>query len=340
MLFGIIGASMGTLFGAVGGLFAGIFIRITPLMAINPMAYAGKLILSNRPEKAKNIILSALDSHHKRLALKHMVYGILGKIFFIEGHYMPENMTASSYLVSAALISQFTDDRVEAARLYIDALEYWPANAFALNSLAELVELDELAGFKEQAAEALETFEVHASDTARAQLDAKLVKGVDSSYKVKPMRRLIAAEKAVEYVRESSPSTRKNYLRVIENPSRQVSNGEVEAMLEGAGTPVRVKLAAMQFQLILYLAEAMFKHAKSDIDFAQMGWVPIDELIEKLPWTVSVVTSNNVHKLVYKLRKDLENAGLAKKLIEENQNGFYRLQARPDELKIELSKDL
>ncbi len=68
-----------------------------------------------------------------------------------------------------------------------------------------------------------------------------------------------------------------------------------------------------------------------------MGWTPINELMEKLPWTISSVTSQNVHKLVYKLRSDLKKSGIPREIIEENKNGYYRLGVKPDAISIKLA---
>jgi hypothetical protein len=71
---------------------------------------------------------------------------------------------------------------------------------------------------------------------------------------------------------------------------------------------------------------------------AQSGWVPINELLQTLPWTTSSVTNSNVHKLVYKTRSLLVEHGIDRLLLEENQNGCYRLNIPPEKIKIEKFK--
>ena len=121
-------------------------------------------------------------------------------------------------------------------------------------------------------------------------------------------------------------------IKLIEIPSGDIDflSGEIEISDQGK----RVLLAPLEYKFCKFLAEKMTRDAVSDFEPIQMGWVGVDECLEKLPWNIPHPEALHVRKLVNKIRNKLRNEQIDPQLIESKRGAGYRFSTPPSHIAI------
>jgi len=239
-------------------------------------------------------------------------------------------------------LTETLGDNQPAIGQYQSALESYPANAFVAYALLSLMEREEFSTYEQEKKikinyPLLEQMLMELSQT-RGGL-ASLVLRLYGRFLDEELRKAPQAQAGINLtikpLEKKDPPTgfyQTDYnLRLVENPGSPVPSGVLE--IEGEEMVV-IRLAPMPFQLACYLATVMKAEPERKRHPDQQGWVSVQELSEKLPWTIGEIDSSNVHKLVYKLRRAFRESGIEENLIEYN-NGYYRLSTPPEKIQIE-----
>ena len=334
MLYGPIGAALGVVFGAVGGSFAGLFLRTVCRPILKPEEEAIRQVRIGNLHKAGRAFRRAKKwIWRDRNVFERLASLALGPLGIVRAD-MPPEIAAANLAACEGILAESAGDMEEAINAYLRALEFWPRHTFVMASLMELIYRENMLDRASEVAKTAGRFIDRARDPRTAQavkenlvlLEAALPSGEK------------AEDEGVPH-QEEAPVISPDFLpagphcRLVENPGSQMSNGSL--ILSHQGDEKILKLPTMPFHLVLALAETMKAGAPESRDAAQIGWVTIQELLDSLPWTTPYVTNSNVHKLVYKVRRQLDGAGIDRNLIEENMNGCYRLRVPPDRIVIE-----
>jgi len=121
-------------------------------------------------------------------------------------------------------------------------------------------------------------------------------------------------------------------IKLIEIPSGDIDflSGEIEFSDEGK----RVLLAPLEYRFCKFLAEKMSRDSISNFEPIQMGWVSVEECLEKLPWNIAHPEALHVRKLVNKIRNKLRNEQIDPQLIESKRGAGYRFSTPPSHIAI------
>ncbi len=261
---------------------------------------------------------------------------------WIMGQYYPleEKFLLSIFYALEGILREAGGELEQAVELYQESLRLYPANAYCFYALVSLWEIRrDLKVDLGLISECLTALEKSRSALARMvlgiyqswleeEIKSREPELEEERVSIKPVERREKKEPGLEFYKTNY------YLRLIENPGGPVPGGLLEVENEEL---MVIRLAPMPFQLAQYLAQAMKKEQEKKRHPDQQGWVSVQELVEKLPWTVGGVDASNVHKLVYKLRRAFRQAGVDENLIEYN-NGCYRLSTSPARIQIERFK--
>jgi len=332
IIYGPIGAALGVIFGAAAGGLAGVALRKLGEPWLMPQARMLRQVRRGDFRSALRAVRRAgfwvFRDRNPLERLARLLVFPLG----LGSPDLPPDIAAANLAAVEGVLAESVGDVEEATRAYLRALHLWPRHTFVLASLMELTIREETYDRLQEVVGAARRY----LDRAR---DQRLVRAVDDhleflkkSFEHKQGRsELKAGEEEIPYMKEKAAKEQPSF-NIVENPGSQITNGLL--IIERSGDRKALKLAAMPFHLLLLLAESGKKAGAGLVDPSQAGWVSIQELLEKLPWTTPNVTNSNVHKLVYKLRNQLESAGLERALIEENLNGCYRLGIPPQRIEI------
>ena len=261
---------------------------------------------------------------------------------WIMGQYYPleEKFLLSIFYALEGILREAGGELEQAVELYQESLRLYPANAYCFYALVSLWEIRrDLKVDLGLISECLTALEKSRSALARMvlgiyqswleeEIKSREPELEEERVSIKPVERREKKEPGLEFYKTNY------YLRLIENPGGPVPGGLLEVENEEL---MVIRLAPMPFQLAQYLAQTMKKEQEKKRHPDQQGWVSVQELVEKLPWTVGGVDASNVHKLVYKLRRAFRQAGVDENLIEYN-NGCYRLSTSPARIQIERFK--
>ena len=255
---------------------------------------------------------------------------------------VPEKILISCLFALEGILREALGDTEPAISQYQSALESYPANAFVAYALLSLLEREEFSAYEQEKKIKinyllLEQVFLELNQT-RGGL-ASLVLKLYGHFLDEKLKKLPQGEAGINLTikplekKETQPGFYQTdyYLRLVENPGSPVSSGILE--IEGEEMVV-IRLAPMPFQLAYYLASVMKAELERKRHPDQQGWVSVQELTEKLPWTIGEIDYSNVHKLVYKLRRAFRESGIEENLIEYN-NGYYRLSTPPEKIQIE-----
>ncbi len=347
----------GSLYGPVGGIIGASLGFVLGWLSVEALLRLGlgrlsfsyslrNLIRSGRYSQAGDL---CARFRRKRERLFNQKERFWGRLFYwltlvfdwIMGQYYPleERFLISILYALEGILREAGGELEPAVELYQESLRLYPANAYCFYALVSLWEIRrDLKVERGLISECITALEKSRSALARVVLSLyqpwleEELKSLPAEpeldreeVKIKPVAKEEKKEPGLEFYQTSY------YLRLIENPGGPVPGGLLE--VENDELTV-VRLAPMPFQLAQYLAQAMKEEQEKKRHPDQQGWVPVQELVEKLPWTVGGVDASNVHKLVYKLRRAFRQAGVDENLIEYN-NGCYRLSTSPARIQIE-----
>ena len=331
MLYGPIGAALGVIFGVVAGALIGLAVGFVGGPRLRPEAKAlAQVRLGNYRNAAKYFRRSEMWIFDGRGFFERAARIPL-ELTGISRSDLPPEIARANLSACEGILAESVGDIEEALNSYLKALDYWPRHTFILASAIDLVARERMFDRVGEVVEAAGEF----VDAAR---DGRIVESV----KGKMSRLLETAGGEIgdggrvcynegDYNIEKKPSVVKSF-SLVENPGSEISNGTL-FIDDGAGEK-SLKLAAMPFHLLMALAESMSSKPEATMDESQIGWVPINALLDKLPWTTAHVTNSNVHKLVYKVRTQMSRVGMNRSMLEENLNGCYRLNVDSDKISI------
>jgi len=340
---GIIGASLGFALGwfSVEALLRVGLGRLSFSYSLRNLIRAGRYSLAGElcarfREKRKRLFKG-----RERIGGRVLYWLSLG-FDWIMGQYYPleEKFLLSIFYALEGILREAGGELEQAVELYQESLRLYPANAYCFYALVSLWEIRrDLKVDLGLISECLTALEKSRSALARMvlgiyqswleeEIKSREPELEEERLSLKPVERREKKEPGLEFYKTNY------YLRLIENPGSPVPGGLLEVENDEL---VVIRLAPMPFQLAQYLAQAMKKEQEKKRHPDQQGWVSVQELVEKLPWTVGGVDASNVHKLVYKLRRAFRQAGVDENLIEYN-NGCYRLSTSPARIQIERFK--
>ena len=340
---GIIGASLGFALGwfSVEALLRVGLGRLSFSYSLRNLIRAGRYSLAGElcarfREKRKRLFKG-----RERIGGRVLYWLSLG-FDWIMGQYYPleEKFLLSIFYALEGILREAGGELEQAVELYQESLRLYPANAYCFYALVSLWEIRrDLKVDLGLISECLTALEKSRSALARMvlgiyqswleeEIKSREPELEEERVSIKPVERREKKEPGLEFYKTNY------YLRLIENPGGPVPGGLLEVENEEL---MVIRLAPMPFQLAQYLAQTMKKEQEKKRHPDQQGWVSVQELVEKLPWTVGGVDASNVHKLVYKLRRAFRQAGVDENLIEYN-NGCYRLSTSPARIQIERFK--
>ncbi len=334
MLYGPIGAALGVIFGAVGGVFAGLFLHFAARPILRPEAEALRQVrMGNFQNAGRTLRRAERWIWRDRNSFERIARLILPPLGIGRSDLPPE-IAAANLVASEGILAESVGDVEEAMNSYLGALDLWPRHTFVLASLIELTMREKTWDRMEEVVNTADRFLERARDPRLVSTVKEHLQFLEAEeHKEKKPPEWKPKEEETPYVAQRLPASGLQ-CRIVENPGSQISNG-VLIVKHGVGDEKLLKLPAMPFHMVLILAEYMKSQDIEGKDSAQMGWVTIQELLDKLPWTTPHVTNSNVHKLVYKVRTQLTRVGMDRNLIEENLNGCYRLRVSPKRVTIE-----
>lgn len=331
MLYGPIGAVIGVVFGLVGGIFVGLVLHVAVVPLIHPESYALKQIRIGNYLNASKSIRRAKALNRFGENIPEPILKLILMPLGIWRSDLPPAVASANLTAWEGILAESVGDIEEAANSYMNALSSWAGHTFVLAGVLELIIREEMWDRASAATRSANKYLYRARD-------AKVIKTVKDHLKIiekylpidaEPVRKGFAGDNKI------SGATPVKYLsiRIVENPGSQISNGSL--IIDDERGRKALKLAAMPFHLILILAESILIQSELGKDESQLGWVSIQSLLDNLPWTSSNVMNTNVHKLVYKVRSHLAKAGVDRGIVEDNQNGCYRLNVPPESITIE-----
>ncbi len=333
IIYGPIGAALGVIFGAAGGFVVGLALTTLGEPWLKPRAQMLRQVKKGNFRSALMSLGRAgfwiFRDRNPFERLTRLLVSPLG----LGSPDLPPDIAAANLVAVEGVLAESVGDVEEAVNSYLAALHLWPRHTFVLASVMELLIREEIYDRLQEVVEAAHRY----LDRAR---DPRLVRAVndhldslkDSFQKREKRSEFKMHEPEMAYLKERVEREQPS-CNLVENPGSQITNGLL--IVGSSGEEKTLKLAAMPFHLLLFLAEAMKESAhRYGEDSSQAGWVSIQELLEKLPWTTPNVTNSNVHKLVYKVRNQIEDAGLDRNLVEENLNGCYRLSTPSEKIEI------
>lgn len=331
MLYGPIGSAIGFVFGLAGGGAVGALIHWVLAWWFKPEEYALKMIRSGKLQSA----VSAMNRTEKKIHLARKAGSlrfILEWLGLIRSD-IPHDIHLANINGAKGIIAESAGDSQSALAFYLNALQNWSRHGFIIVSLLDLIIREEMTEFWEEAKEIAEKFVSQTRDTnmkraVKEYLDT-IDPGITSPSPTTDRGKIAESPSSYDKTIKADDII---LCRLVENPGSQISNGMF--IVQTFGTEKKIKLPPMPFQLLLTLGKALESSPSTDDE--QRGWVSINELLQTLPWTTSSVTNSNVHKLVYKTRSLFAEHGIDRYILEENQNGCYRLNIPSEKLEIEM----
>jgi len=340
-LYGPIGAVIGAGVGfGVGWAGAEVLLRVG-LAKLSFSLNLERLIIAGRYREAGDLCKKFRERRERVFKENHRISSrllkevVLAYDWIFAQHYsVNRDLFSALFLALEGILREANGDVERAVELYQESLKSIPNNAYIFYALVSLWEIHpEIDVDRKLVENCLDQLE-----QTRSAL-GKIVLGIYRKWlEDKLAEERVALEEGIQLKPVDQRAELKNkfyktdyFIRLIENPGSPVSSGLLEVEDEEM---VVIRLAPMPFQLAHYLASAMKEELEKKRHPDQQGWVSVQELVEKLPWTVGEVDASNVHKLVYKLRKAFREAGVDENLIEYN-NGCYRISTHPSKIQIE-----